>query len=187
MPDLTPLQPTLWRTCRTIANRTRLEIYGLLLERPGQSVSAVAEHLHLPLSLASEYLRALEGRGLLAARRLGRRVEYRPCPATGQGSAAALGAALRGTFKRETQAVAVIFRLATAFTHPRRIEIFRILQAGPQTLGQIQAATRFSSWAALRHLRKLEARGFVAGQDGIYVVARRPDDLGRELARLAAG
>ena len=61
------LRPTLWRTCRVLANPTRLKMFSLLLQQPGQTVSAVAEHLSQPLSLTSEYLRALEARGFLRA------------------------------------------------------------------------------------------------------------------------
>src|SRR2546425_418512 len=135
-------------------------MFGLLLQRPGQTVSAVAERLGQPLSLTSEYLRALEARGLRRARRVGRRVEYRSSPSPGAEPAAGLVSALRKTFQQETQPVETVFRLATAFTHPRRIESFRALQNGPRTLGHLRAATRLSSWALVRHLRKLEARGF---------------------------
>ncbi len=74
MSSISSLRPTLWRTCRVLANRTRLKIYALLLRQPGQTVSAIAEQLKLPLPAASHYLRALEARGLLAVRRKGRNV-----------------------------------------------------------------------------------------------------------------
>jgi len=179
------LQPTLWRTCRVIANRTRLEMFGLLLQRPGQTVSAVAEHLNQPLPVTSQSLRALEARGLLVSRRVGRSVEYRITPTTGDGHPSHLVAALRLIFQRGTEPVEASFRLATAFTHPRRIEIFRTIQAEPRTLAQIRAATHISSWALLRHLRKLEVRGFVTCRLGLYVATKGVDGLGRELARLA--
>jgi hypothetical protein len=51
MPTATQLHPTLWRTCRAIANRSRLAMFGLLVEQPGQTVSAVGRQLSLPLSL----------------------------------------------------------------------------------------------------------------------------------------
>ena len=187
MQTASPLQPTLWRTCRAIANRTRLQMFGLLLQQPGQTVSAIAKHLGQPLSLTSEYLRVLEGRGLLTARRVGRWVEYRPSPAAAPNATAGLVAALRATFKRESQPVETVFRLATAFTHPRRIEVLRLLHAGPRTSGQLRTTTRISGWALLRHLRKLEARGFVAQRGKFYVAEDRSDDLGRVLARLATG
>lgn len=185
MQGIIPLQPTLWRTCRVLANRIRLDMFGLLLRQPNQSVSAVARQLHLALCSASEYLRALEARGLLAARRPGRRVEYRVSSATAKGPAAGLVAALRTTFLREPQPAETVFHLATAFTHPRRIEILRVLRTGPRDLEQIRAATRMSTWALLRHLKKLEARDFITVLESMYQVTERKDALGRELMRLA--
>jgi predicted ArsR family transcriptional regulator len=179
------LQPTLWRTCRAIANRRRLQIFGLLVQEPDQTVSAVARHLRLPLSVASEYLRALEARGLLTAHRAGRFVKYRPGSLTSQNAAGRVVAVLRAAFQRETGPVERIFKLATAFTHPRRVELFRLLQSGPCKLGQLRAATRISAWALLRHLRKLEARGFVVQRGALYAVTEPGHGLGRELARLA--
>jgi len=160
-------------------------MFGLLVRKPGQTVSSVAQRLRQPLPVTSQYLRALEARGLLKAQRIGRRVKYRPNSTTSPGNAAALVEALRKTYQREIRPVETIFRLATAFTHPRRLEIFRALQAGPRTMQQIQAVTHISAWAMGRHLRKLESRGFVNSRDGIYAMAHRPDSLGRQLARLA--
>jgi DNA-binding transcriptional ArsR family regulator len=180
----TPLQPTLWRTCRVLANRTRLEMFRLLLRDPGQTVSEVARQLRKPLSLTSEYLRALEARGLLTVRRVGRWVQYRPSPPTNLG-VSGMVAALRMTFQRENP-IDIIFRLATAFTHPRRVEIFRVMQTRPQTLEQLQASTRIPGWALLRHLKKLETRGFVTRRGGLYAAVKRTDALGQALARLAA-
>ena len=71
-------QPTLWRTCRVLANRKRLQILALLIRQPNQTVSTVAGRMSLSMPTASQYLRALEARGLLTCRRVGRRVEYRP-------------------------------------------------------------------------------------------------------------
>jgi len=185
MNTTTPLQPTLWRTCRVLANRTRLEMFRLLLRDPGQTVSEVARQLRKPLSLTSEYLRALESRGLLTARRVGRWVQYRPSPPTNP-NVSGMVAALRATFQRESSAIDIIFRLATAFTHPRRVEMFRVIQTRPHTLEQLQASTRIPGWALLRHLKKLQARGFVTERGGLYTVIKRADALGQELARLTA-
>lgn len=186
MPITTPHQPTLWRTCRTIANRTRLDMFALLVQTPGLTVSAVARHLGQPLSLTSEYLRALESRGLLRSRRVGRRVEYRSGPTTSEEPIADLVTAIRKSFQKDSSAVETIFRLATAFTHPRRVEIYRALQIGPQTLEQLRTTTRISRWAALRHLSKMQARDFVTCREGLYAVVNRQDSLGGELARMAA-
>ncbi len=179
MDNAAPLRPTLWRTCRVLANRTRLEMFRLLLRQPGQTVTAVARQLHQPLSLTSEYLRALEARGLLTVRRVGRRVAYRP------NLTSRLAATLRATLRQESQPLNTIFRLTTAFTHPRRVEIYQALQREPRTAEHLRASIRISSWALRRHLKKLEARGFVTQRNGMFAVIQRQDGLGRALARLA--
>ena len=179
------LRPTLWRTCRVLANRTRLKIFGLLLQQSPRTVSALAARLQLSLPVASQYLRALEARGLLTSSRVGRRVNYR-LNAVHAESVHGLVAPLRSVFQREPAPVESLFKLSTAFTHPRRIEIFRALKAGARSLGQLQAATRISVPALVRHLGKLEARGFVVCRRGIFSITTPPGAFGRALARLAA-
>lgn len=178
------LQPTLWRTCRVVANHTRLEIFRFLLQQPEQTVSAVARHFDLSLSLSSEYLRLLESRSLLRARRVGRWVKYRTSPINRANPNSGLVAALRGTFQQDPKPTETIFRVATAFTHPRRIDIFRALQASPRTLGQLRAATGISVWALRRHFGKLEARGFATHSRSLYSAVEPSDILRRELVRL---
>ncbi len=186
MPSTIPLHPTLWRTCRVIANRSRLRIFALLMRQPGQTVSAIANRSNLPIPVASQYLRALEARGLLEVRRVGRRVRCRLRSAIAGGPAQGIVEAMLEAFRRDPKPVEALFKTATAFTHPRRIEIFRTLQREPQTLHQLRDATGIPLWALRRHLKKLEARAFVASWSGNYVAANRPDAFGRELARLAA-
>jgi DNA-binding transcriptional ArsR family regulator len=131
------LQPTLWRTCRVLANRKRLQILALLSRRPNQTVSTVAKKMRLSMPAASQYLRALEARGLLNCRRVGLRVEYRPPATTIEGTAGAILTALRVVFRRRAQPLDVLFKLATAFTHPRRIEVFRAVKAGADSFDKL--------------------------------------------------
>ena len=187
MPTALSLQPTLWRTCRVLANRTRLQIFGLLLRQPNQTVSAVAQHLKLSLPVASQHLRALEARSLLTARRVGGRVNYRISAAPSGAAAPELIEALRGAFQRDPDPVETLFKLATAFTQPRRIEIFRALTSGAQAAGQLKAVTGMPARALARHLRKLEMRGLVVCRLGKYSVTERPEGFGRAPVRLAAG
>lgn len=181
------LQPTLWRTCRVLANRTRLKLFALLLRHPRQSVSALAATLKQPLPVASEYLRMLEARGLLTVRRAGRHVTYHPSAASDGTRLADLIIALRGVFRNQNEPEETVFKLVTAFTHPRRIQIFQHVQKQALTFSELQASAHIPDRALHRHLRKLEARGFVQSECGRYCAARRTDALGRELARLAAG
>lgn len=184
MPSVHSLQPTVWRTCRALANRTRLRIFRLLVHRSNQTVSAIAQGLGRPLPVISQYLRALEARGLLTVCRMGRQVYYRADPATG--NALELVTALRSILKQDAEPIETIYRLATAFTHPRRVEIYRVLKRGPCSMEQIQIATGISPRALARHLQKLEARGFVSVRMGKYTVVDCPSAFARALGRLAA-
>ena len=73
-----PLTPSLWRTCRVIANHTRLRLFAALDRQQPQCVSELAGQLDLTLPVASQALRSMEARGLLTVRRIRRRVEYHP-------------------------------------------------------------------------------------------------------------
>ena len=181
------LRPTLWRTCRVLANRTRLRIFVLLLEQGGQTVSTIAARLKLSLPVASQYLRAMEARSLLKVRRFGLRVACRIADDQ-TGPAQGLVRALRQAFRRDSSPVETIFKQATTFTHARRIECFRVLCDRAQTLAELRAATGISVRAIVRHISKLEARGFVVCRQSQYRRGGyRSDAFGRELARLAAG
>ena len=177
------LHPTLWRTCRVLANRPRLKIFNLLMRTEPLAVSAVAERLNFTVPAASQCLRALEARGILTSRRVSRRVDYR----LNTDAATPLAAPLRVTFQRNSTPIETVFKLATAFTHPRRVEIYRALAATSRTQGQLQAFTRISGRALLRHLGKLEARDFIQLREDTYHVIERTDPFGRALADLALG
>jgi DNA-binding transcriptional ArsR family regulator len=168
-----------------LANRVRLQILQELSRREPQSVSQLAEILKLTLPVASQALRALESRSLLASRRIGRRVEYRLGPLADSEQQPSLVAVICRTFRDDPDALETVFRLATAFTHPRRIEIYRLLQGAPLDWATLQARTRISHRALLRHVAKLEARGFlVCDADGCRS-ADTKQPLGRLLGRLA--
>ena len=175
------LHPTLWRTCRVLANRTRLKMLDLMIRKQPLTVSAVAEELDLPVPVASQYLRALEARGFLASRRVGRRVDYRPNP----DATAPLVASLRTAFQRYSMPLETTFKIATAFTHPRRVEIYRSLAAMSRNREQLQAYARISGRALNRHLVKLESRGFIRQQKGVYEIVERADAFGKAIAKLA--
>jgi DNA-binding MarR family transcriptional regulator len=179
------LNPTLWRTCRVLANKTRLRVIRELCSRPEQRVSDVAGRLHLSLSLVSQSLRALNARGLLRARRIGKYVYYSPCANRSiQFSTPLLRAILR-TITKDKQSNANIYRYATAFTHPRRILIITTLYKRPMRLKEIAIKTNISRNALDRHLRKLISRGFLTHADRWYVCSVPRHKFARLLLRLA--
>ena len=180
------LHPTLWRTCRVLANSTRLRLLAQLARNQPQSVSELAEHCALTLPVASQSLRALEARGLLKARRIRRRVEYRLPTRTEADALGELMAALQIALLREAFPDVLVQKLATAFTHPSRILIHRVLAAGPKTFTEIQLAIRLSAPALSRHLGKLLNRGFVTHDDssGKFSIRKHHEPAARALAVL---
>ena len=156
-----------------------------LIRSPGQSVSEVARRLRVSPVLVTTYLRALQARGLLAARRKGKYVYYRPFADESVLGAALLLRALRKTFASKKDPVEVIFRQATAFTHPRRVKIISALQNEPLDSRHLWTATGMSHAALRRHLRKLESRSFVMFDGWKYRCTTPRDALAKVLLRLA--
>ena len=166
-----------------MANDTRLGLLAQLVRKQPQSVSQLAEKCSLTLPVASQSLRALEARGLLRVRRIRRRVEYRAPTRSEAGDLSNLLSALQAALLRDPEPHARIAKLATAFTHASRIEIYRALESGPKTAAQIQAATRLPAQTLMRHVRKLLARGFIGYDDiaGKFEHLNHPDPIARAL------
>ena len=143
------LHPTLWRSCRVLANSRRLACLKTVLAHPDLTVESVAERTGLPEDQASLCLRALQARGLLQARRQSRWVLYRPEPDPCVPVAAPLLGALRHALLDDRLTEHEIRRSLTAFTHPRRLTILRHLQlAAPAP-----AATRASGVTTARSVK----------------------------------
>ncbi|HXJ57196.1 MAG TPA: helix-turn-helix domain-containing protein [Candidatus Dormibacteraeota bacterium] len=168
-----------------LANHKRLQIFKRLLHEPGQNVTEIARQLRLPLAVASQYLRALESRGLLKAQRRGRRVRYQVANAVAGTAVAPLLRALRRTFERDAKTIPAVFHLLTAFTHPRRIELYQTLTGRAQTVKQLQVKRRMSARAVTRHLKKLEGRSLIVFRLGTYAVKRPRGEIRRALASMA--
>jgi DNA-binding transcriptional ArsR family regulator len=159
------LHPTLWRTCRVLANPVRLRVLHDVVQRQERCVSAVARACHLPPSSATLALRALQARGLLGVRREGLFVIYFATADDGGEHAAAVLAALRRSFQRGDRP-AEIKQAATAFTHPRRITIVQALAQAPTGASDLAVRCGISKPALYRHLDKLMRRGaVVSGPD----------------------
>lgn len=178
------LQPTLWRTCRCLANLKRLKILQELLIRPNAPVSQVARNLGMSESAASFSLRALNARGLLSAHRVGKYVFYIVEANLSIPGCFELVAVLRQVFYGEENAAGLIFRQATAFTHPRRLEIVHALRKRPLSVRELCEFTGISRPAMMRHLRKLKGRGFIASRGGKFLLCTPADRFSKALIRL---
>ena len=144
----------------------------------------------MTVGVASLYVRALEAEGLLRTRRRGAWVECWPgYTNTGQPDQSLLNA-LTSKLQADKKTVDTVFRLATAFTHPRRAEIYRVLHARPQTLAELKTKLGIPGRALLRHIQKLQSRGFVSALGARarqYAITGHPDSFARALAHFVVG
>ncbi len=183
--------PTLWRTCRILANSGRLLCLRAVLEQPGRTVGDIAEKARISETVASEHLRALQARGLIQASRQSRWVHYAPKPDPLVKSARPLLAALRRALltegKSEAEIIPQSIRTLTAFTHPRRLAILRQLQIVEwATAEHLSASTQISLPALSRHLSKLSSRQLVDCEDHSWRLSRCSGRLEKVLLSLLA-
>ena len=181
------LNPTLWRTCRSLANRQRLQLLRLLFRNPGFTVQAAAEDLRITPKLASQYLRNLNARGLITARRQGRYVCYFPEADPEVSGSRALLEALRSALSSGRDPLGTAFHQLTAFTHSRRIAIVQCLRDGARSAGALKQQTQISQQALDRHLLKLHERRVIARDDALYRLATPRGRLATTLLTLACG
>jgi len=179
-----PLRPTLWRTCRVLANETRLNLLRVLFSCDESTVSVLARETGISLSLASIQLRSLNARGLVSARPAGRWVFYSANPNLAVEHAGIIGNAIRERCAAGTENKSLI-EMATAFTHPRRIAIARCLSEGAKTFPELLVSTHISTMALYRHLGKLAARHMMEQEDDRYLLARPKNPFGQTLLAIA--
>lgn len=179
------LNPTLWRTCKMLAGRTRLRLLRQLHDHPESCVSALGNRAAVKESAASQELRRIQSRGLLQAERRGVRTIYRLAADPQVASAAPLLKALQTAFAAcPAERDAEIAAMAAGLAHERRIRIVRALLDGRRTRLDLQFATRISAHPFRMHLEKLLASGFVAaaGHEVQFAVPEHP--VGKALAKL---
>jgi DNA-binding transcriptional ArsR family regulator len=176
------LIPTMWRTCRVLANPLRLRCLQAVLRQPGRFVSELAKETRLPVPVACQYLRDLQARGLISVARRSRWTFYADTPDASVGHAAPLLAAARLAFADESYSPRKAQRVLQGFTHPRRIAVLRVL-AGADAVGltALRRATGISEPALVRHLVKLEACGLICRQEGAWAMARPLPRLAQRL------
>lgn len=141
----------------------------VLLASPGITVTRMAERLNLGPSRASQELRRINARGLLAVRRAGREVRYRVAPDPLVADAAPLTESIRTALRGGGAASQAEFRrIARGFMHPRRITVVKRLMDGPCSRAALLQATGIPLPSLKRHLRVLAACRLVRGQGGYY-------------------
>jgi DNA-binding transcriptional ArsR family regulator len=179
------LHPTLWRTCRVLANPTRLNVLKAVIRHPGATVSQLQHACHLPQSSTSHHLRLLQSRGLLTARPVSRYLFYSPTTDPLVGHADSVLSLVRAALEREESPVAIVWVLQ-GFTQARRIAIVRMLHRSPATPEALVRGCGISLPAVYRHIAKLVDRGWIeTNNDGIYRLASNLPSLACALIQTA--
>ena len=170
--------PTLWRTCRVLANPRRLACLKAVLTNPGETVGQIAAAVRLPQDQASLCLRSLQSRGLLQATRQSRWVHYTPQPDSLVPIAAPILDGVRQGLLQKGKPDAQMLLCLTAFTHPRRLVLLRLLQKnGPTPSAVLSRISRISQAALFRHLHKLQKRGLVLETEAGWAINPDHDPL----------
>jgi len=173
------MEPTV-RLFRVLANHRRLRILRMLAVLGELRVSELAGATRLHIATVSSHLLALSTCGVVWRRRSGGAVYYRLADAPANPltleALSILTQVFRRVRERDPPAVAAcdqasskeysdaaLFKLFTAFTHPRRLQIIRHLaehDACCQTTLVVELA--MSPTALSRHMEKLTRRGIIA-------------------------
>jgi len=158
------LEPTLWRSCRALANRTRLSLLKAMIDEPPLCVQTLAARCKLKKSVCSQYLRILNARGFIQASRRGRWVDYslgaNPSVKHADDLLKTVVRALRGC--ATAKEYATVLKDLTIFTCPKRILMVRVIQANPhRSPADLSALCRLPYQTLHRQLKKLERRAVI--------------------------
>ncbi|MBL7015994.1 MAG: winged helix-turn-helix transcriptional regulator [Kiritimatiellales bacterium] len=178
------LRRGLWTTCRVIASDPRLQMLWHLFAEGELTVTECARLMGLSPSNTSFQLKMLRECGLVVSRREKMEVFYRAEANSAVDFAPEVLEALRDCYENAV-AFKTLIHHATAFTHERRIEIFRALRGRSLTALALRDATGMSASALCRHLDKLMRRGYVKSVDKSCRIAPPGNALGRALLKLA--
>lgn len=177
------LSPTLWRTCRVLANEQRIKLLYALFDHPELCVFQLAEAVNISPEHASIHLRALNSRGLIQQRRRKMRLLCSPEANRQLDAAPLLLKSLQLCYEKEIPTEYII-RQATAFTHPRRIEITQTIPGRGATKDYLHEQTQISYSALTRHLKKLSSRKFVTGRRNFIMASIPPDPFSKALLKI---
>jgi len=179
------LQPSLWRTCRTLASKPRLRLLAELFHGGELGVSQVAIRCDMREPDTSLRLRQLQARGLVSARRQGRWTFYSPQANPDVRHAAEIVEALRPLRLTSAPCVAGVIRTLTAFTHPRRLNLLQAIAEGCSHPADLARRCELSRPALYRHLTKMVRRQVIQRQGDQYALAVPTDPLTLTLLPMA--
>ena len=185
MKEINSLAPTLWRTCRVMANHKRMHCLHTVLRTPGLTVELVAGATGLSVSKASLFLRAIQSRGLISSRRKSRWNLYYAEPEASVKASKAFLDAVRSAFFTERLSEAEIVNALKAYTHARRIDIVRQLAyADFVDFHDFSVRVQISPPALFRHMRHLRVHGVIELENESYKLANPKTDFSHDLLRI---
>ena len=132
---------------------------------------------------ASLHLRALNSRGLIRQQRRKMRLICSSEANKELAAAPLLLQALEACCTQKIPAEQVVHQ-ATAFTHPRRIEIIQTIPNSGASKNYLHGKTGISYSALTRHLHKLKDRDFLVCGRNFFEKAVPADPLGKALLRI---
>ena len=175
------LKPTIWRTARALANDKRLNLLRLVAKSEGKvDVTRLAKEAKLPKPIASNYLRALNARGLISVVRVKAFVYYGTESDRSLPTAIAIQKAFARLFaqpslpKNWTRRLIPLFK---GYAHPRREKIVKILhESQPISSEQLSRVSDIPKPSLLRHLYTLTSGGIVEQDDQRRFILAEPQD-----------
>ncbi len=156
-----PLSPTIWRTCRVLSGRVRLELLRRVILRPGLNVSELAQETGVGISDASQELRRIQSRGLVRRTNRGPAIVYTPVSDPLVSSAAPLLRVLQFLWPTEHSQDPHIERLAKGLASERRVALVRILSKQPASMNDLAGRLRTAPPNLTRHLAILRETGWI--------------------------
>ncbi len=179
------LSPTLWRTCRVLSGPTRVALFRRIIENPGQCVSQLAKAEKISVARASQELRRLQSRGLVAVERPGRLVQYYPESDPLVASAKPILRAMQETCKRMPASRDLeTVRLAHGLSHEKRLALVRELRKGEQDLDAARMKLGLSPQNFQHHVRFLAEGGWLERTGKTWRLAATDTPLARSLMDL---
>jgi hypothetical protein len=181
------LNPTLWRTCRMLANARRLGIIHQLIGKDPQTLTQLATACKMSVSACSQYTRQITARGLCREIRNGRFAYFDLYADLSIPYAASLLIAVIASLKHAKRNYKEQIADLTAYTHVSRIRIMRyVVQHGVSETCEMKSALHISKPALFRHINKLIRRNRLqAVKTGGYQLVQPETVLARELLYIA--
>lgn len=174
----------IWRTCRILANESRLKILKRLMRGAALCVTDIAEIEGISLVTASEHLRLLHESGFLKQERKSKWIFYSAVWPAGFPLVDKIYKPLRKQLIMTDSQVASLVKLMTSFTHPRRVEILKNLFGTVRSFDELTGMCDISPDAMRRHLKKLLSRKMIL-QDTIgYRITSGGSELKKVLIQI---